>query len=70
MVKGAPRPSQPTAAPSIPPMTAGQNPSDPLTLLNGHMGHGLMAGVNPFADMGINPTDPNMVRARPRGERG
>lgn len=44
-------------------MQAGQNPHDPLTQLNGHMGYGLMAGLNPFADLGLNPNDPNMVRA-------
>lgn len=43
-------------------MQAGQNPSDPLTLLNSYMGHGLMAGFNPFAEMGVNPNDPNVVR--------
>lgn len=42
-------------------MQAGQNPHDPLTQLNGHMGFGAMAGFNPFADMGVNPNDPNMV---------
>lgn len=43
-------------------MQAGQNPHDPLTQLNGHQGYGLMAGLNPFAEMGLNPNDPNMVR--------
>lgn len=43
-------------------MQAGQNPRDPLTQLNSHMGYGAMAGLNPFADMGLNPNDPNMVR--------
>lgn len=69
MVKGASRsgaaggsssqspPSQP-----LPTMQAGQNPHDPLTQLNSHMGFGAMAGLNPFADMGLNPNDPNMVR--------
>ena len=42
-------------------MQTGQNVHDPLTQLNSHMGYGLMAGLNPFADMGINPNDPNMV---------
>jgi ubiquilin len=42
-------------------MAAGQNPSDPLTQLNSHLGHGVMAGFNPFANMGVNPNDPNMV---------
>lgn len=44
-------------------MQAGQNPNDPLTQLNGSQGFGLMAGLNPFADMGLNPNDPNMVRS-------
>jgi ubiquilin len=44
-------------------MQAGQNPHDPLTQLNSHMGFGAMAGLNPFADMGLNPNDPNMVSA-------
>jgi ubiquilin len=43
-------------------MQTGQNVHDPLTQLNSHMGYGLMAGLNPFADMGLNPNDPNMVR--------
>ena len=52
-----------TPAPQpLPAMQAGQSPSDPLTILNGPMGHGLMAGFNPFADMGLNTNDPNMVR--------
>jgi ubiquilin len=42
-------------------MQTGQNPHDPLTQLNSHMGFGAMAGINPFADMGLNPNDPNMV---------
>jgi len=46
-------------------MQTGQNVHDPLTQLNSHLGYGLMAGLNPFADMGINPNDPNMVRLRP-----
>ena len=46
----------------LPTMQTGQLPSDPLTILNGPMGHGLMAGFNPFADMGLNTNDPNMVR--------
>ena len=64
MVKGAVRsgPSaQPSAPQQLPAMQAGQNPHDPLTQLNGPMGFGLMAGFNPFADMGLNPNDPNMV---------
>ena len=43
-------------------MQAGQNPHDPLTQLNSHQGFGAMAGFNPFADMGVNPNDPNIVR--------
>ncbi|KAF8435801.1 hypothetical protein L210DRAFT_3484237 [Boletus edulis BED1] len=46
----------------IPTMQAGQNPTDPLTLLNSYMGHGLMAGFNPFAEMGVNQNDPNMFQ--------
>jgi hypothetical protein len=44
-------------------MQTGQNVHDPLTQLNGHLGFGNMAvaGLNPFADMGLNPNDPNMV---------
>ena len=70
MVKGAPRAQASTSTsnasgsalpPSLPSMATGQNPSDPLTLLNGPMGHGLMAGFNPFQGMGVNTNDPNMV---------
>jgi ubiquilin len=67
MVKGASRSGasssqQVAAAPQpLPNMQAGQNPHDPLTQLNSHMGYGAMAGLNPFADMGLNPNDPNMV---------
>jgi ubiquilin len=43
-------------------MQARQNPNDPLTQLNSHMGYGAMAGLNPFADTGLNPNNPNMVR--------
>lgn len=43
-------------------MQAGQNPTDPLTQLNGPRGHGVMAGFNPFAGAGVNLNDPNMVR--------
>ena len=51
-----------TAPQQLPAMAAGQNPSDPLTILNGPMGHGLLnSNFNPFADMGLNPNDPNMV---------
>jgi len=42
-------------------MQTGQNPHDPLTQLNSHLGYGAMAGLNPFADMGLNQNDPNMV---------
>jgi len=67
MVKGAARPagSDPATAPApqqLPTMQAGQNPSDPLTLLNGPMGHGVMAGFNPFAGTGVNTNDPNMMQ--------
>jgi len=43
-------------------MQAGQNPADPLTLLNGYQGHGLMAGYNPFPELGLNQNDPNMFQ--------
>jgi len=46
----------------LPQMQTGQNPHDPLTQLNSHLGFGAMAGFNPFAGMGVNPNDPNMVR--------
>lgn len=46
---------------ALPTMQSGQNVHDPLTQLNGHMGFGAMAGLNPFADMGLNQNDPNMV---------
>jgi len=68
MVKGAARSTNPTstAQPStpqpLPNMQTGQNVHDPLTQLNSHMGYGLMAGLNPFADMGVNPNDPNMLQ--------
>ncbi|KAF8206422.1 hypothetical protein K438DRAFT_1963471 [Mycena galopus ATCC 62051] len=67
MVKGAARSgtastsAQPTAPQALPTMQTGQNPHDPLTQLNSHMGFGAMAGLNPFADMGLNANDPNMV---------
>jgi ubiquilin len=48
-------------------MATGQNPNDPLTVLNGPMGHGLMAGFNPFQGMGVNMNDPNMVSQTYRG---
>ncbi|KIY51932.1 hypothetical protein FISHEDRAFT_36246 [Fistulina hepatica ATCC 64428] len=66
MVKGAARAaastSQAAAPQQLPAMQAGQNPHDPLTQLNGPMGFGAMAGLNPFADMGLNPNDPNMMQ--------
>ncbi|TFY65409.1 hypothetical protein EVJ58_g2013 [Rhodofomes roseus] len=66
MVKGAARngasSSQGPPPQALPQMQAGQNVHDPLTQLNGHMGYGLMAGLNPFADMGLNPNDPNMMQ--------
>lgn len=69
MVKGAARAaassSQSATPQALPTMQAGQNPHDPLTQLNGHMGYGLMAGLNPFAEMGLNPNDPNMVSIAP-----
>lgn len=66
MVKGVSR-SGDAGAPSstpqqLPNMQAGQNPHDPLTLLNSHLGFGAMAGVNPFQEFGLNTNDPNMVR--------
>ena len=70
MVKGAVRAgaggsgassSNSALPPSLPGMATGQNPSDPLTLLNGPMGHGVMAGFNPFQGMGVNTADPNFV---------
>ncbi|KAG8975752.1 hypothetical protein FRB90_009427 [Tulasnella sp. 427] len=64
MVKGVAR-TQPEAAASpqrLPTMAAGQSPSDPLTMLNTPMAHGALAGFNPFADMGLNPNDPNMLQ--------
>jgi len=68
MVKGVARPAgtDPASAPppqQLPTMQTGQNPSDPLTLLNGPMGHGLMAGFNPFAGAGVNTNDPNMMQS-------
>lgn len=43
---------------------AGQNPHDPLTLLNSSLafGHPGVANFNPFAEMGLNPNDPNMMQ--------
>ncbi|KAK0421540.1 hypothetical protein EV421DRAFT_1747781 [Armillaria borealis] len=65
MVKGVARgnASSSAAAPQpLPTMQTGQNPHDPLTLLNSHLGYGAMAGINPFADMGLNQNDPNMLQ--------
>jgi ubiquilin len=69
MVKGVSRSpggaSTTSSAPvsqQLPTMQTGQNPHDPLTQLNGHMGFGAMAGLNPFQDMGLNPNDPNMLQ--------
>ncbi|KAL9716771.1 hypothetical protein Ac2012v2_001222 [Leucoagaricus gongylophorus] len=65
MVKGQVR-QQPSSSSSsspqqIPTMQAGQNIHDPLTQLNSHLGFGAMAGINPFAELGVNPNDPNMM---------
>ncbi|KAF5315313.1 hypothetical protein D9619_007541 [Psilocybe cf. subviscida] len=71
MVKGAARPAggassaaAGTGAPpqALPTMQTGQNVHDPLTQLNGHMGFGAMAGLNPFGEMGLNQNDPNMMQ--------
>ena len=75
MVKGAAKPASSSSSsstttsssggPRLPTMQSGQNPHDPLTLLNGPMGHGLSLGhgaLNPFAGLDVNPNDPNMVR--------
>ncbi|KAF9073315.1 hypothetical protein BDP27DRAFT_1391088 [Rhodocollybia butyracea] len=70
MVKGAARSgagsssgasSTPTSQP-LPTMQTGQNVHDPLTTLNSHLGFGALNGFNPFADMGLNPNDPNMLQ--------
>jgi ubiquilin len=53
--------STPAAPQQLPAMQTGQNPHDPLTQLNSHLGFGAMAGLNPFQDMGVNQNDPNMV---------
>ncbi|KAH9052316.1 hypothetical protein EDB87DRAFT_1816593 [Lactarius vividus] len=69
MVKGAARSApasssaQSSAPQPLPNMQTGQNVHDPLTQLNSHMGYGVMAGLNPFADMGVNPNDPNMLQS-------
>ncbi|TRM55508.1 hypothetical protein BD626DRAFT_525421 [Schizophyllum amplum] len=67
MVKGVSRSgasssAQPAQPQQLPTMQTGQNPHDPLTQLNSHLGFGAMAGINPFADMGLNPNDPNMMQ--------
>ncbi|KAF8678996.1 hypothetical protein AX14_004606 [Amanita brunnescens Koide BX004] len=65
MVKGVSRsggPRAPSAPQPLPTMQAGQNPHDPLTLLNSHLGFGAMAGVNPFSELGLNQNDPNMFQ--------
>ncbi|KAJ7127036.1 hypothetical protein C8R44DRAFT_667949 [Mycena epipterygia] len=67
MVKGAVRSSAPStssqpAPQQLPTMQTGQNPHDPLTLLNTPAGFGALAGFNPFAEMGVNPNDPNMLQ--------
>ncbi|KAG2052752.1 hypothetical protein BDR06DRAFT_957470 [Suillus hirtellus] len=49
--------------PSLPTMQAGQNPHDPLTQLNSHLGYGALNSFNPFAEMGLNPNDPNMMQS-------
>lgn len=49
-------------------MQAGQNVHDPLTQLNGHMGFGLMGNLNPFADLGLNTNDPNLVSTSSLGQ--
>ncbi|KAJ2921852.1 hypothetical protein H1R20_g15249, partial [Candolleomyces eurysporus] len=43
---------------------AGQNIHDPLTLLNSSQafGHPGVANFNPFAELGLNPNDPNMMQ--------
>ncbi|KAF5387366.1 hypothetical protein D9757_005740 [Collybiopsis confluens] len=71
MVKGAARSgagssSTPSTTPAssqpLPNMQTGQNVHDPLTTLNSHLGFGALNGFNPFADMGLNPNDPNMLQ--------
>ncbi|KAF8148238.1 hypothetical protein B0H34DRAFT_737437 [Crassisporium funariophilum] len=47
----------------LPTMQTGQNVHDPLTQLNSHAGFGAMAGLNPFGDMGLNASDPNMMQS-------
>ncbi|KAI0728429.1 hypothetical protein C8Q72DRAFT_885417 [Fomitopsis betulina] len=68
MVKGAARNSAASSSQGGPPpqalpqMQAGQNVHDPLTQLNGHMGFGVMGGLNPFAELGLNTNDPNLMQ--------
>lgn len=65
MVKGVARTQPEAASPQrLPAMQAGQSPSDPGTLLNSHLAYGALAGFNPFADLGVNTNDPNMVCLR------
>ncbi|KAF9476191.1 hypothetical protein BDN70DRAFT_882730 [Pholiota conissans] len=72
MVKTTPRPAGGGSSSSgtgsvapqqLPTMQTGQNVHDPLTQLNGHMGFGAMAGLNPFGEMGLNQNDPNMMQS-------
>ncbi|KIK61800.1 hypothetical protein GYMLUDRAFT_243467 [Collybiopsis luxurians FD-317 M1] len=71
MVKGAARSgtgssstsSSTPASQPLPTMQTGQNVHDPLTTLNSHLGFGALNGFNPFADMGLNPNDPNMLQS-------
>ncbi|KAK2459534.1 hypothetical protein APHAL10511_008440 [Amanita phalloides] len=64
MVKGVSRsPASPSTQQQLPTMQAGQNPHDPLTQLNSHLGFGAMAGLNPFAGMGLNQNDPNILQS-------
>ncbi|EPS99332.1 hypothetical protein FOMPIDRAFT_1164025 [Fomitopsis schrenkii] len=68
MVKGAARNNGASSSQGGPPpqalpqMQAGQNVHDPLTQLNGHMGFGLMGNLNPFAELGLNTNDPNLMQ--------
>jgi len=65
MVKGVAKSSNAQSSGStpqrLPTMQAGQDPSDPLTQLNSHLAHGAIAGLNPFAELGLNANDPNMA---------
>ncbi|KAG6829254.1 hypothetical protein H0H92_005134 [Tricholoma furcatifolium] len=72
LVKGAASSSSTTGTSSttstaprqqLPAMAAGQSPTDPLTQLNSSRAFGgALAGFNPFADMGLNTNDPNMMQ--------